>query len=190
MALLTVGVGTPDLEGAVVQQRHAVEATREDGDGVGEADHVAGVEVVRAGDRGAVAELPIEVLPPCLGGTVVQQCQAVADPAGDAADAVLRRLELPHSDERPVRHGRAAEPWQRSTDHPAGHHRQILPSVVSRGMTLLVERGLVLRKGYRYRLHPAVAGYSSELEMQAAMARAAREGVPPILIPDYQAAPP
>ncbi|MFJ9777632.1 helix-turn-helix domain-containing protein [Kitasatospora sp. NPDC101157] len=76
------------------------------------------------------------------------------------------------------------------TQQDIAEELQILPSVVSRGMTLLVERGLVLRKGYRYRLHPAIAGYSSELEMQAAMARAAREGVPPILIPDYQAAPP
>lgn len=76
------------------------------------------------------------------------------------------------------------------TQQDIAEELQILPSVVSRGMTLLVERGLVLRKGYRYRLHPAIAGYGSELEMQAAMARAAREGVPPILIPDYQAAPP
>ncbi|MEU5388708.1 MULTISPECIES: MarR family transcriptional regulator [Kitasatospora] len=76
------------------------------------------------------------------------------------------------------------------TQQDIAEELQILPSVVSRGMTLLVERGLVLRKGYRYRLHPAIAGYNSELEMQAAMARAAREGVPPILIPDYQTTPP
>ncbi|MFE9426997.1 MarR family transcriptional regulator [Kitasatospora sp. NPDC006697] len=67
---------------------------------------------------------------------------------------------------------------------------KILPSVVSRGMALLVERGLVLRKGYRYRLHPVLAGYTSEAELQAAMARAASEGVPPILLPEYQTAPP
>ncbi|MCX5216163.1 MarR family transcriptional regulator [Kitasatospora sp. NBC_00240] len=76
------------------------------------------------------------------------------------------------------------------TQQDIAEELQILPSVVSRSMTLLVERGLVLRKGYRYRLHPAIAGYNTELEMQAAMARAAREGVPPILIPDYQKAPP
>ncbi|WP_051838752.1 MarR family transcriptional regulator [Streptomyces sp. NRRL WC-3742] len=76
------------------------------------------------------------------------------------------------------------------TQQDIAEELQILPSVVSRGMTLLVERGLVLRKGYRYRLHPAIAGYSSELEMQAAMARAAREDLPPILIPDYQSTPP
>jgi hypothetical protein len=76
------------------------------------------------------------------------------------------------------------------TQQDIAEELQILPSVVSRSMTLLVERGLVLRKGYRYRLHPAIAGYNTELEMQAAMARAAREGVPPILIPEYQTPPP
>ncbi|MFD7986780.1 hypothetical protein ACFV4M_25825 [Kitasatospora indigofera] len=39
------------------------------------------------------------------------------------------------------------------------------------------------------RLHPAIAGDNTEPEMQAGMARA-REGGPPILIPDYQKAPP
>ncbi|WP_185923815.1 helix-turn-helix domain-containing protein, partial [Streptomyces sp. WAC05374] len=66
---------------------------------------------------------------------------------------------------------------------------------MSRAMSLLVDRGLVLRsgngRGHRYALNPAIAGYSSEAEMQKEMTQQlATGGPPPILVPEYQKRPP
>ncbi|GGO97979.1 MarR family transcriptional regulator [Wenjunlia tyrosinilytica] len=66
----------------------------------------------------------------------------------------------------------------------------ILPSVVSRAMALLAERGLVLRRGHRYSLNPAIAGYTSESEMQTTLAKAVRDGLPSINVPKYERRPP
>lgn len=69
------------------------------------------------------------------------------------------------------------------------------PSRVSRAMRLLVDRGLVVRpnngKGRSYSLNPAVAGYESEEDFVREMTRQlAVGGPPPILVPEYQTAPP
>ena len=66
----------------------------------------------------------------------------------------------------------------------------ILPSVVSRAMGLLVERGLVLRRGNRYALNPAIAGYSSETELRDELGKAVQQGLPPIHVPEYASRPP
>jgi len=47
----------------------------------------------------------------------------------------------------------------------------ILPSVASRAMALLAERGLILRCSHRYALNSAIAGYSSETESRASSGR-------------------
>ncbi len=66
---------------------------------------------------------------------------------------------------------------------------------VSRAMSLLVGRGLVLRnnngKGRSYALNPAIAGYESADAQAREMTRQlAAGGPPPILVPDYQQTPP
>ncbi|WP_063774687.1 MarR family transcriptional regulator [Kitasatospora azatica] len=74
----------------------------------------------------------------------------------------------------------------------------VLESAVSRGMKLLVARNLVIRsgdgRGHSYRLHPFIAKYSSEREMEAALRAAAvevREGrMPDIAAPLYRKQPP
>lgn len=67
----------------------------------------------------------------------------------------------------------------------------ILPSVVSRAMGQLADRGLVLRRGNRYSLNPVIAGYETEHEMATTMSRLLEQGgPPPILIPNYQQRPP
>ncbi|MEU4098056.1 helix-turn-helix domain-containing protein [Streptomyces sp. NPDC026673] len=69
----------------------------------------------------------------------------------------------------------------------------ILPSVVSRAMALLSDRGLVIRpgRGHRYSLNPAIAGYASEQEMGTTLGRAVINGtLPPIKVPNYQKRPP
>ncbi|MGW9120242.1 MarR family transcriptional regulator [Streptomyces sp. NPDC055663] len=69
------------------------------------------------------------------------------------------------------------------------------PSRVSRAMGLLVNRGLVVRpnggKGRSYALNPTVAGYETEEDFVREMRRQlAVGGPPPILVPEYQKAPP
>jgi hypothetical protein len=74
----------------------------------------------------------------------------------------------------------------------------VLESAVSRGMKLLVARNLVIRsgegRGHSYRLHPFIAKYSSQHEMEAALRVAAtevREGrLPDIAAPLYRKQPP
>jgi hypothetical protein len=74
----------------------------------------------------------------------------------------------------------------------------MLESAVSRGMKLLVARNLVLRsgdgRGHSYRLHPFIAKYTSEREMETALRAAAadvRAGqLPDIAAPLYRKQPP
>ncbi|MFD8756027.1 hypothetical protein ACFV0O_34385 [Kitasatospora sp. NPDC059577] len=74
----------------------------------------------------------------------------------------------------------------------------MLESAVSRGMKCLVDRHLVIRsgegRGHSYRLHPFIAKYSSEAEMEASLRAAAvevREGrLPDIAAPLYRKQPP
>ncbi|MGW0562838.1 hypothetical protein ACWDZ4_20020 [Streptomyces sp. NPDC003016] len=69
------------------------------------------------------------------------------------------------------------------------------PSAMSKAMTLLVERGLVLRsaegRGHSYSLNPAIAGYESEYDLKAEMTKQlAVGGPPPIHVPGYEKMPP
>ncbi|GAA2271304.1 MULTISPECIES: hypothetical protein [Kitasatospora] len=74
----------------------------------------------------------------------------------------------------------------------------MLESAVSRGMKCLVARSLVIRsgdgRGHSYRLHPFIAKYASQSEMEAAVRAAAvdvREGrLPDIAAPLYRKQPP
>ncbi|MET8630665.1 hypothetical protein ABZW30_44415 [Kitasatospora sp. NPDC004669] len=74
----------------------------------------------------------------------------------------------------------------------------LLESAVSRGMKCLVNRNLVIRsgdgRGHSYRLHPFIAKYTSETEMETALRAAAveiREGrLPDIAAPLYRKQPP
>ncbi|MEU9774539.1 helix-turn-helix domain-containing protein [Streptomyces sp. NPDC047968] len=66
---------------------------------------------------------------------------------------------------------------------------------ISKGMRMLVERGLVIRpnggRGRRYALNPAIAGYESEEDfVQTMTTLLAAGGPPPIVVPDYKTAPP
>ncbi|GAA1109861.1 hypothetical protein [Kitasatospora arboriphila] len=74
----------------------------------------------------------------------------------------------------------------------------LLESAVSRGMKCLVDRNLVIRsgegRGHSYRLHPFIAKYGSQAEMEASLRAAAaqvREGkLPDIAAPLYRKQPP
>ncbi|MER5482616.1 helix-turn-helix domain-containing protein [Streptomyces sp. NPDC002812] len=66
---------------------------------------------------------------------------------------------------------------------------------VSRAMGVLTDRGLVVRsnngKGRSYALNPVIAGYETEADFAQEMQRQLQiGGPPPILLPEYQKAPP
>ncbi|MFF7459079.1 hypothetical protein [Kitasatospora sp. NPDC008115] len=106
-------------------------------------------------------------------------------PSAIAVLGIMSELQLPGGD---VRHSQV----------DMAERLGLAESAVSRGMKCLVARNLVIRsgdgRGHSYRLHPFIAKYSSQAEMEDALRLAAvdvREGrLPDIAAPLYRKQPP
>ncbi|MER8188567.1 winged helix-turn-helix domain-containing protein [Kitasatospora sp. NPDC094015] len=106
-------------------------------------------------------------------------------PSAIAVLGIMSELQLPGGD---VRHSQVE----------MAERLGLAESAVSRGMKCLVDRNLVIRsgdgRGHSYRLHPFIAKYSSQAEMEEGLRLAAvevREGrLPDIAAPLYRKQPP